>query len=624
MTVKGALNGVNFSISRTKTSTKGSLLFLYDDGDLTTQSVKETQDLINEKLGISPQVLARTMFHGQHALNELLESTDTKLKDELSLVVPLSVWQGAVTHTRKQAREAIKSASEFEGMLTIRSEDLFKLEERLEAAEAELESKKAAFETMKGQVHEEIESILTNIGRTHDIKGIAVFEEELHRAGLALEKIELERQSALASRDQDLALQEKEVEFLNSELARFDAELRSAEQELSDQSLNYALANERVVNLQEMWRIDLSSGMPESFALPDNCPTCHQSISSHQDDHLQNLEVTIERDIEGTLARLSAARSIVDETRKAKLLAFLSRLAAEESLSASEKCLVDKRNYWKNLLDEIEKRQGDARAFQQSAATTFASTAKQIEGESRIQSLQARLDAEKGSLELFSNAVDAVRNELIGCKQRVTQIKAEKAEKTSMAKILEDLSDAFGQRGIQTFVMQNAVSSLESFAQAYLDQLSEGAQRLQLTLDSGDRILRRAFVRGADGIYKERALASLSGGQWRRCSLALNLGFSDLVASRANFRPSVCVMDEPLTHLDHSGRADVGRVLRGILRRTSECESDRSVGFHVSTILVILQDLAAEELEESFDCIDEIVKENGVSSLRLEEVGLVV
>jgi hypothetical protein len=42
----------------------------------------------------------------------------------------------------------------------------------------------------------------------------------------------------------------------------------------------------------------------------------------------------------------------------------------------------------------------------------------------------------------------------------------------------------------------------------------------------------------------------------------------------------------------------------------------------LSTILVILQDLAAEELEESFDHIDEVVKIERVSAVSSDEQSL--
>jgi len=136
----------------------------------------------------------------------------------------------------------------------------------------------------------------------------------------------------------------------------------------------------------------------------------------------------------------------------------------------------------------------------------------------------------------------------------VEQLQQEQEEYAQRAKLLATLSDHFGQRGIQTFVLQSSVDALQVATQLYLDDLSDGAQRLLLALDTGDRISRRALVRQPNGEFSERPLASLSGGQWRRCALALNLGFADLVARKGRLRPSICVMDEPLTHLDRTGK----------------------------------------------------------------------
>ena len=73
--------------------------------------------------------------------------------------------------------------------------------------------------------------------------------------------------------------------------------------------------------------------------------------------------------------------------------------------------------------------------------------------------------------------------------------------------------------------------------------------------------------------------------------------------------------------LYQTGRSDVGRVLRGLLRRKNMPTADSSAvsSFSVSTVLLILQDLAAEELEEAFDSIDEVVKEGGTSTVKIDE-----
>ena len=232
-----------------------------------------------------------------------------------------------------------------------------------------------------------------------------------------------------------------------------------------------------------------------------------------------------------------------------------------------------------------------------------------------LEALNSTIKSEMESLRVAKAAVDTIEAELTKYESIVNELQTNKEEQTGISSTMMDLSTAFGQRGIQTFVLQNAVDQLQSSAQAYLDELSDGAQRLQLSLDTGDRISRRAFVRQEDGHYKERPLASLSGGQWRRCSLALTLGFADLVSRRGKLRTSLIVLDEPLTHLDRSGRSDVGRMLRRLVHRTNEGQSS----FIVSTIILILQDLAAEELEV-FDCTDEVVMSHGTSSVFIDDI----
>ena len=80
-------------------------------------------------------------------------------------------------------------------------------------------------------------------------------------------------------------------------------------------------------------------------------------------------------------------------------------------------------------------------------------------------------------------------------------------------------------------------------------------------------------------------------GQWRRCSLALSLGFSDLIARRGRLCSSLIVFDEPLTHLDSNGRDNVGRVLRKVMQNQPNQSNGAAGGggLSVSTIIMILQ-----------------------------------
>ena len=68
------------------------------------------------------------------------------------------------------------------------------------------------------------------------------------------------------------------------------------------------------------------------------------------------------------------------------------------------------------------------------------------------------------------------------------------------------------------------------------------------------------------------------------------------------------MIDEPLTHLDLSGRNRAGLLLRKLLVRGEDIGGIGSSGICAGTIILILQDLAADELEVAFDHIDDVVK----------------
>ena len=631
VTIDGVLNGIKFSITRTKTSNRGSLSFIFDDVDITRQSIKDTQDMINEKLGINPQVLARTMFNGQHALNELLEASDTKLKDELSLVVPLSTWQDALLKSRQKHRDSLKRISELDGMISVRSTDVVKLKLRFEEAESIYRTECDNHDHCKFLLEGEIESLSSKTG-PFDTAGqsckidFQFLEDNVLSAANSILDIEHELVLTNEQRHRDLNDFEKSVDRMKSEASALDQELQALSVECNQVLLSEALLKDRIVRLEEMWKLDLSAGIPDPFVLPQNCPTCHQPILSRsQHDKHSHLESTVRKNAEESLSQISDARAHLYHLQNTINIVNVQKMKIDSNITDVQNIVNKKRIIWEDTIKRIECRLHDARDLQQQASLALSETAKTLNAQSKIASLRTKITSSKELVDQAAQRVDQARAEWNECKLLVEELDKERSNHVEMSRLMMDLCDAFGTRGIQTFVMQGAVSTLEGAAQAYLDDLSDGAQRLHLSLDSNDSIVRKAYVRGENGVYKERALASLSGGQWRRCSLAFTLAFADLVANRANFRPSMIVLDEPLMHLDQSGRSNVGRLLRKLLRRESEQNESFStptrspIGLHVSTILIILQDLAAEELEESFDCIDEVVKENGVSTVFVDQ-----
>ena len=606
---------------------------------MTTQTAKETMAVIDETLGVSAPILARTMFHGQHAINDLLEATDAKLKEELSLVTPLELWQAAAKLSRAKGKEATTLGSELQGRISLRTEDVEKLRDRcanaateLHTRECYLEAKEKEYKVWNTEYGDEGGQLTTTDSRESSLQA------ELAEAKSTFDT--LQAKASNINEERDVLLK-----GLNLYLARAIQEEKKATQEyqriqLKSQSATITIETllSRIKGLEAKWQVDLSTGIiPDDFNVPDTCPTCLQPVLVEQPDKhghghdYQSLQDMAEGEISEALSALQNSKSNLGEIQEDLEKAGSTRNESEEKVLNAQEEIKAKSVDWEEISlsaqEELRQYQAKVTDLTESYAAEYEQQQKANLERSMV---EAQLGAARESVRYAKAAHDELISEIVRMEATLLELTAEAHRCQGTLRSMSRLSEAFGNRGIQTFVLQNSVHDLEILTQGYLDDFSDGAQRLQFTLDAGDRILRRSLVREPDGSFRDRPLATLSGGQWRRSSLALTLGFADLVAQKGKLRPSLMVLDEPLTFLDRTGRSDVGKVLRKILGRSKRHDPQgtddsgrKSRGISklssVSTIIMILQDLAAEELEEAFDHIDEVVKQDGSSSVKVDE-----
>lgn len=604
-------------VSRTKAASRGDLFFQLDGVDMTTQSIKETQVLLEERLGVDPDILIRSIFHGQHGMNDLLEATDAKLKEELSLVVPVDVWQSAAVVARSKTRDAKKRSDELEGMRRLREGDIENLKAKMDQASETRKSKLARFEEAKlylESLNTKYESELSNRESAKDVQGrLKTLAQEIQIQSSRLDEQAKERDHEMAPFQQKL----EEAMLAKDAALQLHTELNTR---VATSQVKFSTATVGVKNLEEKWSLDLAKGIPSEFVPPDNCPTCLQplSLKGTHHDH-SNIEDTIRKEVESALqTMLSAEAKLRDaESQLAHSLTVLE--SHDASIEALRSEISDHTHLWDTTLkterNELEKK----RKLQNDLTAQLSSLVVESQLTSEKDAATARFNMEQLSLQHASELVKGLEDELKGAVDMQKGIDAEQKEQETKRRLLSDVAERCGQRGVQAFILQNVVELLELTAQRYLDYLSEGGQRLELSLDAGEKILRVAYVRGPDGDFRQRPLSTLSGGQWRRCSLALSFAFAELIARRGRLKSSLLVLDEPLTHLDRSGRTKFGEVVRKLINGGSSEGNPMLSGLQFSTVILILQDLAAEELEEAFDRMDTVIRENGGSYVRVDE-----
>ena len=175
------------------------------------------------------------------------------------------------------------------------------------------------------------------------------------------------------------------------------------------------------------------------------------------------------------------------------------------------------------------------------------------------------------------------------------------------SKVQKELETHLGRNGVQNFILEAALQDLQSRAQRYLDELSDGYLRLALSATSKtqagkqtEKLDRKVLLRRADGTYVERKLKQLSGGERRRIIIAVTLAFAEFCAARTGLHSELVAFDEVFQHLDGAGRLAINKIVRGLRYRT---------------VLVITHD---QDLASQFDHVDIVTKRGDRSTVQVD------
>jgi DNA repair exonuclease SbcCD ATPase subunit len=511
VTIRGSMNEISFAISRGKSSSKGSLTFVYDDEDLTRQSVKETQVLIEEKLGVGSQILSRTVFHGQHAMNGLLEATDAKLKDELGSIVALSVWQQAAQKARSKTRSYSKQLSELDGMLSIRQKDLDILSEKSLDAGRIVREMEQTLEDQRGGDQADIKVQLHKASHNPNMESLQmelnVYTEQVRSLENGLDKTQVACEQALKEMRNHAMEKKSEYDNARSKRLLIQQQIKRLENDLTS-------ANKHLDSLNGKWQTE-HTNMEHSTELLviEECPTCGQSIN---DEHsLKNVRLEITDSINSAVRNVEdIAGSLSIEKRNAEIDASKFHQLELELSDLSDILKVNERD-WEMQISDIRHQIFEERRKHSKCLTALAEAAKVMEGRMERAKYDANLSLK---IKRFEDKIEAARESQRALSCDVTEMEntlndlaVKRGDIERQCALMTSVSDNFGVRGVQTYILQNAVHALRVASQCYLDELSDGSLHLSLDLDSNDRILRTASVRTPNGSLSRRPLSSLSG-----------------------------------------------------------------------------------------------------------------
>jgi DNA repair exonuclease SbcCD ATPase subunit len=484
-------------------------------------------------------------------------------------------------------------------------------------------------------------------------------EDEMNRRKIAIDRERLvltQRAKALSNvvipdLDDAMNLLQTKIKHLNTEISQLENDLYNFTAEVNEKIINLRSQLEKsksqqtkidgslrdsiryldaktgeVMSLESQLtsfklELDLSDLNHTQSEVASTCRSCGQPITSKKTRDFLRQSLTEKIDV--ATSQLQAAKDELAAAETYRLRAQEDAKTIADTITSDRNLLEKEEASLSSRTTGLRHKLQDARFLQSTHSSEYSRLVRQSQAQSQSKVAQSNIQSDLKRLDdALTSAVgfyDICCSDLDAIEKNIADIKINKEALTKQASSYGSLIDVFGSKGIQTFIIRNLVNALEYYSQSYLDELSDGSLQLLLRVGSNDNIIKHARIQNPDGTWRERSLSSLSGGQWRRCSLSLSLGFMDLASHRGKLRSSLLVLDEPLTHLDSAGRSSVGKLLRKMLSERNEpgTAPRRLGGLSLSTILVILQDIAAEEIEECFDYIDEVIKSDGESSVHV-------
>ena len=663
------LDGHKFSIKRARSlKSGGSTALEFWSGNPSTRStrsgqvnltegtIKATQEKIINTLHLNFETFTNSSFLRQGHADEFTVSGPTDRKRMLADILGLSHYDVL----EEKAKEKIKDISaklkllEYQ-FLEIEAELLQKetskekrilaekkindLEEKINVLEKDLkvfnEEKATLGATLKHQnqlkqtfleLQNELNDILVQ-GKNRadkirllekDLKDLPVFDEKLKQ----LKILEKQKEQYFLLSQKKLEL-EKDLETIKSALALKDQERQNLEKKLNE----------------------IKSHIEALEKSSAKCPTCGQEINKSQKEKVKNEYLTEKKKLS---QQISEIKTLTEEKQILKLQTEISSIkldnrkyketleklnelsslqekrekliAAAATLESEKKVVAQLRILFQNKKSQIEKLEQDLKKLPNLAddLTKLQLTISQKE----LEINSWRID-EKQARNLLGQAIELLSRseqlEKLAIQKKEERVKLEK-EKGAF----EELTLAFGKKGIQAMIIETAIPEIEDEANRLLEKLTNGRMNVRLQTQKETKTLRfprfhsgqvrsgQANGEKVPGIIEtldiiisdemgERPYENYSGGEQFRVNFAIRIALSKLLTRRAGAKLQFLVIDEGFGTQDAEGRTKIVEVLDAIKNDFEK-------------ILIITH---LEELKEEFPVRIEVSKNSGGSTFEV-------
>lgn len=586
------------------------------------------------------------------SIGTLLDATDKEVKVAMGRLVHLHVWESLHEQAQRRLREAKQFTVAKQAEVDTITRHLSQLEDECAAATLRLQALEAQRATKLAETQRAVD---------HAQRASAQAASDLLAAeALLIDALQHARDvvahaPTVAGQDNSLDFEDR---LSDQKIAELDSEYSSARSRLRNVEIELAT----VIAEEQGWldRLERALGDSSGIAECDRClqPVINSVLSKGRDTlrsgaaealaRRQQLEdqVTLSYETADRLAmQASRARFDASTKRDAQLQHLATISAGIDRIEAAISRGITSTDAARRAYDDLLDAHRDAgvkfpavvsstpstatfnmpRDFEwleqaQLAATAVDNAIVQVQHSAEIAYRVTRGLVSRSRLSAEEDLHTAVGSEM----ERLQERRADELQRLNAAQAAVEcfkqngreataLCETFGRAGVQSYVLDEALASLQRRAADILEELSDGTLDLSLSATSEaksgskqgrvlQRVSREIRVQLADGQMAVRSIQQCSGGERRRVALALAIAYAELVAERRGAKIELLVLDEPLQQMDEAGALAAARMFSGM-----------SFG----TVLVVCQ--ANSTLGDAFEVRDTVVKRGDISTVQVSD-----
>lgn len=206
----------------------------------------------------------------------------------------------------------------------------------------------------------------------------------------------------------------------------------------------------------------------------------------------------------------------------------------------------------KGLINQIKSKVSEERKEYYDAQNRIAQLRNHINIEQTV--IKHETDKLSKSKEMKAKTLELI-NQVKDLKTRLIEIDAELV-------LLKSVENIFDTTGAPAYIMDSIIDSFNESVTEYINEIWPNASySLQTYKQNKDKSIRAKFSESLTINGSQRSIGSLSGGEIRALSLALDFAIIDVLGSKYSLSLNPVILDEPFNGLDSAGREMVVDIL---------------------------------------------------------------